>query len=559
MNPKESPPSRTFGIRTILALVVAVMVVGLVGILGAVDEILVRHNADKILSREGRLVAQQFAFGVDMRHEADQFLSLEEASEKEPLVQVRELVAIRREMSAVLAIRHNVTRVDLLSHQTGLPHIVSTSGVSMTPEERGAHEAVALGSKSWMWVREHSGGDAIYVVVPFTHARKTIGTVGVRLSYYEVNALVRKEKVRMAFILLAGFLFLMGGLSFVLKKWLIDPIRRLDKDMREVGEGDLSREFSLEGSSEIHRTGESFNRMVEMLRTRTREKETLLEEVRGLNSGLHDRILEKTRELREKNRTLAQTNEAMYFLQRRLSELERRAAVGEGMAVVAHELGNPLHSIAGHLELLLEEPKLPPSVEKPLRIISGQADRMVKAIRKLLSLTRRAEPTREFLDLLPMLHDLVGLVEPRLRAAGVEVRLEAPPTHTPIRVMGESDALQGLFINLLENALDAINGKGLILITMEHDFRGTTITVLDSGPGIAASIRPKVFDPFFTTKSSGTGLGLAVCRKIVEDLGGTIRLGDGPGGEVIVVFPPVDSEAKPFRSSDPDHEAASRT
>ena len=556
MNPRLSRPP---GIRTILALVVAVMIVGLVGILGAVDEFLVRHNAFKILSREGRLVAQEFAFGVEMRHEADQFLSEASPSGKNQWAHVRELVAIRREMSAVLAIRHNVTRVDLLSRQTGLPHIVSTSGTPMYPEERAAHDAVALGGRPWVSVRERSGGDAIYVVVPFMHRNRLMGSVGVRLSYYEVNSLVRQEKERMAFILLAGFLLLMGGLSFVLARWLIDPIRSLERSMRAVGEGNLSGEFGTSGSSEVQRTGDSFNRMVEMLRERTREKEALIDEIRRLNEGLQDRILEKTRELQSKNQALAQTNEAMYFLQRRLSELERRAAIGEGMAVVAHELGNPLHSIAGHLELLLEEPDLPPRVTGPLRIVSGQTERMIKVIKKLLSLSRRSENPRDRVLIEPLLRDIVSLVEPRLRSTGAEISLETDSAGPPLCVRGDADALQSLFLNLLENAMDAAGAGGRILVRADVAELKVRIRVRDSGPGIPPSLRPRVFDPFFTTKPSGTGLGLAVCKKIAEDLGGAIHLGPGPGGDVVVLFPVEEPEGGLSPVAFPGQEASSRT
>ncbi len=556
MNPRLSRPP---GIRTILALVVAVMIVGLVGILGAVDEFLVRHNAFKILSREGRLVAQEFAFGVEMRHEADQFLSAASPSEKNQWAHVRELVAIRREMSAVLAIRHNVTRVDLLSRQTGLPHIVSTSGTPMSPGERAAHDAVALGGRPWISVRESSGGDSIYVVVPFMHKNRLMGSVGVRLSYYEVNALVRQEKERMAFILLAGFLLLMGGLSFVLARWLIDPIRSLERSMRAVGEGNLRGEFGTAGSSEVQRTGDSFNRMVEMLRERTREKESLIDEVRRLNEGLQDRILEKTRELQAKNQALAQTNEAMYFLQRRLSELERRAAIGEGMAVVAHELGNPLHSIAGHLELLLEEPDLPPRVAGPLRIVSGQTERMIKVIKKLLSLSRRSENPRDRVMIEPLLRDIVSLVEPRLRSTGAEISLEMESAGPPLWVRGDADALQSLFLNLLENAMDAAGSGGRILVRADWAELKVRIRVRDSGPGISPALRSRVFDPFFTTKPSGTGLGLAVCKKIAEDLGGAIHLGPGPGGDVVVLFPGEEPEGGLSPVAVPGQEASSRT
>lgn len=526
--------SRPPGIRAILAVIVALMIVGVLGILGAVDEFLVRHNAFKILSREGRLVAQEFAFGVDMRHEADRFLTPPGEKGINHWAAVRELVAIRREMSAVLAIRHNVTRVDLLSQRAGLPHSVSTSGVPMTPEERLAHAEVASGRLPWTSVRERSGGDAIYVVVPFLHSRKALGTVGVRLSYYEVDALVREEKNRMAMILLAGFLFLMAGLSLVLRRWLIGPIERLERSMNAVGNGDFSKGFDMSGSSEIVNAGESFNQMVEMLRDRTREKEDLLLEVRRLNSGLQGRIEEKTQELLEKNRALERTNEEMYFLQRRLTELERRAAVGEGMAVVAHELGNPLHSIAGHLELLQEEPDLPERIRRPLKILSGQAERMIKVIRKLLSLTRRSEGAHEEVELVPLFREIVALMEPRLRAAGVEIEIFAEGS---LALWSDSDALQSLFINLLENSLDSIGKNGRIWIEVVPSPETIELHIRDSGPGISESARDHVFDPFFTTKSSGTGLGLSVCRKIVDDLGATISLGEKPGGHFILTFP----------------------
>ncbi len=525
---------RSPGIRILLALAIGFMVVVLLAVLGAVDEVLVRHNAFKTLSREGRLVAQEFAFGVEMRHEADRFLESLPQSAGNRLAQVGELVAIRKEMAAVLAIRHNVTRVDLLSRQEGLPQRVSTSGAEMSPAERAAHKSVVSGQVPWASIRSGKGR-GVYVVVPFLHKGMIQGTVGVRLSTYEATRLVRDEKRRMAFILLAGFLALVIVLSLVLKRWLIDPLERLGTSMRQVGEGALDTDFLVSGSVEVRSAGESFNRMVSMLREQSEERERLLEEIRRLNEGLKDKIIDKTRELEEKNRDLAMTNEAMYFLQRRLTELERRAAVGEGLAVVAHELGNPLHSISGHLELLLEEPELPANVKRPLQIISSQADRMIKVLKTLLAIFRNSEPAREPVDIFLLLEDVVALVEPRLKAVGVSVTLD-PVLDLP-RVMADPHALQGLFINLLENALDAIGRGGEVSIRLETGERGVTVHVRDSGPGIPESLQGKIFDPFFTTKQRGTGLGLAVCRKIVDDLGGEIRLGDLPGGHLVVFLP----------------------
>ena len=525
---------RSPGIRILLVVAIGFMVVILLAVLGAVDEVLVRHNAFKTLSREGRLVAQEFAFGIEMRHEADRFLTSLPPSVGNRVAQVGELVAIRKEMAAVLAIRHNVTRVDLLSRQEGLPQRVSTSGSAMTAAEQKAHRLVV--DKHLPWVSVRSGkGRGVYVVVPFVHKGMIFGTVGVRLSTYEANRLVKDEKMRMALILLAGFLALVTVLSLVLKRWLIDPLNHLGESMREVGMGSLDKDLAVGGSVEVRSAGEAFNRMVSMLRDQSRERDRLLAEIRDLNEGLKDKVADKTRELEEKNRDLAMTNEEMYFLQRRLTELERRAAVGEGLAVVAHELGNPLHSISGHLELLQEEPGLPDGVKRPLQIISSQADRMIKVLKTLLAIFRSSEPARESVDILLLVEEVVALAEPRLRAA--EVRVSLLPEGELPSVMADPHALQGLFINLLENALDAIGRGGTIAIRLEAGERGITVHVRDSGPGIPEALHSRIFDPFFTTKKRGTGLGLAVCRKIVDDLGGEIRLGDLPGGHLVVLLP----------------------
>ena len=525
---------RSPGIRILLVVAIGFMVVILLAVLGAVDEVLVRHNAFKTLSREGRLVAQEFAFGIEMRHEADRFLTSLPPSVGNRVAQVGELVAIRKEMAAVLAIRHNVTRVDLLSRQEGLPQRVSTSGSAMTAAEQKAHRLVV--DKHLPWVSVRSGkGRGVYVVVPFVHKGMIFGTVGVRLSTYEANRLVKDEKMRMALILLAGFLALVTVLSLVLKRWLIDPLNQLGESMRDVGMGSLDKDLGVGGSVEVRSAGESFNRMVSMLREQSRERDRLLAEIRDLNEGLKDKVADKTRELEEKNRDLAMTNEEMYFLQRRLTELERRAAVGEGLAVVAHELGNPLHSISGHLELLQEEPGLPDGVKRPLQIISSQADRMIKVLKTLLAIFRSSEPARESVDILLLVEEVVALAEPRLRAA--EVRVSLLPEGELPSVMADPHALQGLFINLLENALDAIGRGGTIAIRLEAGERGITVQVRDSGPGIPEALHSRIFDPFFTTKKRGTGLGLAVCRKIVDDLGGEIRLGDLPGGHLVVLLP----------------------
>ena len=159
----------------------------------------------------------------------------------------------------------------------------------------------------------------------------------------------------------------------------------------------------------------------------------------------------------------------------------------------------------------------------------------------------------------PLLRDIVSLVEPRLRSTGAEISLETESAGPPLWVRGDADALQSLFLNLLENAMDAAGAGGRILVRADWADQRVRIRVRDSGPGIPPALRSRVFDPFFTTKPSGTGLGLAVCKKIAEDLGGTVHLGPGPGGDVVVLFPGEEPEGGGSPVSVPGQEASSRT
>ncbi len=530
---------RYIRIQSLMILLIGILIVCLMGAFAIWDTLLIKRNVIGSLRDEGRLIGQEFAFGVDMRHEADRFVG-GEVGKTGPQARalVGEITTIRREMQALMAIRHNVIRLDLMTRHEGLPRLVSSSGIPLTPAEQKVHALVHAGQSEWLSLKEKNGVRSfLYVVVPFFHQKQRQGTVGVGISLYEANTLVRNELERTLVLLFVGFLALAAILSIAIRALVLNPVHQISKSMMKVGEGRLEQGPVLEVSREAYDLAFSFNQMVGMLSDRTRENQLLLSQVKELNNSLTQRIEEATRELVRKNDSLEQAGKEKFYLQRKLSEMERMAAIGEGLAIVAHELGNPLHSISGHIELALEEKTLSPEISKHLLIVQGQLDRMINVIRKLLMMSRRERTHAEPVMVSDLVTDILKLLSPRLEKSRIFVETFFPDPCP--RIDSDLEGLQSILINFLENALDATGPGGTICIRCLEESGFLTLHVQDSGPGIPPESRERIFEPFFTTKPHGTGLGLAICRKIIDDLGGDLHLGEGPGGHFILTIPVV--------------------
>lgn len=232
---------------------------------------------------------------------------------------------------------------------------------------------------------------------------------------------------------------------------------------------------------------------------------------------------------------------------------EKLASLGRLAAGLAHELNNPLNNIAGFLEALERRSQAEPLLRLRefedfppfLRIIHGEADRAASIVRRLLDFARQREPSLELVDLGRLLAETIALVERQASLANQRIIVE--PLAQPVTLKADAQMLQQAFLNLLTNALDAIEGGGEVRIRVKPGVREqpadfVEISVSDTGCGIPPEHMPKIFDPFFTTKEAGkgTGLGLPICQSIVEQHGGTIEVkseGIGKGTTVTVRLP----------------------
>jgi len=219
------------------------------------------------------------------------------------------------------------------------------------------------------------------------------------------------------------------------------------------------------------------------------------------------------------------------MLQAKLMHAEKMAAVGQLVSGVAHEVNNPLTAILGFADLLMENPEVPDSARKDLRVILQEAQRTKQIVQNLLSFARQMPPQRKAVQLNSILLRTVQLRAYDLNSHGIVV-VERLDESIP-DVIGDALQLQQVFLNILNNAYDAVRETGRparIEIASARTATYVEVSFRDNGSGVISPER--IFDPFFTTKEvgKGTGLGLSICYGIVREHGGEILCQNNSGG-----------------------------
>jgi signal transduction histidine kinase len=347
-------------------------------------------------------------------------------------------------------------------------------------------------------------------------------TLVMRWTLGPVESFLKTEE-QISIIFAIGFvvaLTLVSGL--ITDKVVGKPLEVLAGAMRDVEGGDLSRRVPVETVDEVGRLSQGFNRMLERLSQADAQ-------IRAFNQRLAAEIEKATHDLSEKNATLAQLNRLLADMQVDNASKVRLATLGQLAAQLAHEIGTPLSSVSGHVQLALLQRDLPPVLRERLEVSAREVERISKIVRDYLDSTRPLEPERQPTQLPRLLEEAVELVRGTSHAPRATVTCEVDPKLGAL--VTDPGLLRQIVVNLVSNALDAVDRAGRVSIVAAAEDSDVLITVSDTGHGIAPDDLRRIFEPFYTTKGrgKGTGLGLAICRQLTAALGGAISVQSEPG------------------------------
>jgi len=210
-------------------------------------------------------------------------------------------------------------------------------------------------------------------------------------------------------------------------------------------------------------------------------------------------------------------------LQAQIDQSEKLAVIGQLAAGVAHEIGNPLASISSLVQILQRKSQ-DPFITEQLSYIKENIDRISKIVRELVDFSRPPSYERAMHDITDIIKTALGIVKYDKRVRNVKFDTDLKKSLPQINVA--ADQLLQVFVNILINALDAIEGNGIITVKSNYDEEYIYVDITDNGCGMDEKTMEKIFDPFFTTKEvgKGTGLGLSVSYGIIKQYNGEIQV-----------------------------------
>ena len=301
----------------------------------------------------------------------------------------------------------------------------------------------------------------------------------------------------------SGAVAICGALLVVLTYTVQRPMVELQQKIAELGGGDLNVSVSFaHRNDEIGDLGRNFNQMVKQLRENREEIERL-------------------------HRT-------------QMSRAEHFATLGEVATGLAHEIRNPLAGIAGVIEIIGRDLPSSSPARAVVKDVRQEVARINHIVTDLLQTARPHPPKVRKSDLNTTVEHAVMLGRQQALAKGIEIALHKDPTLPEVE--HDSDQIH----QVLLNAQQAIDAKGIIEVTVERKASTAVIEVKDNGRGIAPDHLPNIFRPFYTTKGDGTGLGLSLARRIVEDHHGRIDVTSTVGkGTTFAVVLPLQRSAAP--------------
>jgi signal transduction histidine kinase len=400
----------------------------------------------------------------------------------------------------------------------------------------------------------------IVIYSSIRHQGKIMGGIQMEIPIGDLMInLIESKKIILIIIVLQSIVLIVFG-SFLLSRVLVKPMKDLVRLTQNISDGDFSQKIEVTSKNEIGQLIGSFNRMVERLKENQESLENYLESLESANKQLKQ-------------------------AQEELIRTEKLASIGRFAAGVAHEVGNPLGAILGYAGILQKEGMDREESKDYLKRIEKEIERINRIVRELLDFARPSKFEIKEVEVNKVIESALSLLSYQKNFKNIETRLDLQ--HDLPMIKGDDSQLSQVFLNIILNAIDAMPNGGTLTIQtrthrlesldadrfhriytrrrksdpMESDYsnmrksdpfaallkkfsegdRLVKIRFSDTGMGIKKEDLENIFDPFFTTKApdKGTGLGLSISLRMVESLGGEIRVESevGKGTAFEVYFP----------------------
>jgi signal transduction histidine kinase len=385
--------------------------------------------------------------------------------------------------------RHRITEsqaaVYVLQRTTLTP--VASSGDRLNgPPDQTAYDA--LRGRSTV-VRLLRGDDPGWRVLVPLGAARPYGVLDVRVSTRRLQDWARVERQRAYLLAFISALMVALGVAVLTARWVGRPLAEIGRAMAGAHGGARGSPAAPEiGPPEFRELARRYNRLREALTAREQE---------------------------------SAARAMLLSLEERARGFDRLALVQETAAGFAHEIGTPLTTVSGHLQLLRDDlsAQQDGAAADRVRLLLAQLDRLAGIVRAALERGAWPKPYIQSTDLTELANRMLRFLEPAFSDAGVTARLVSSA-----RVIATCDPamVEQILLNLLKNAIEALSPGNLVQVSTELNTTDACIEVFDDGPGLDAEAEARLFRPFSTTKPQGTGLGLAVSRRLARTLGGDL-------------------------------------
>lgn len=508
---------RRLGLQGKIVLIIAVAVISVVAVSTYIAMLLTRQLVEEDTYRKALAQARSFA----------QQLVDDHALENPPVL-MRALRQLEHEFPSV-------TQADVFTHVPRHELVVTTDPKGQVLELDNIRDIQNYD--------DYQQADPDQVTIDTSDGNYWIMGTTIRLDDHPIACLnLKVSKLHLSVIterlVLRNLLVTLAGLAFlilVIHIFFLQSIRKPVKEMIRVidsAEGkSLQARARVRSHDEIGQLAERLNRM--------------LARVESFNAELGQKVQDATAELASRNEDLRRINEELFETQKTLARSERLAIAGQLAAGLAHEIGTPLNSISGHVQLLSRQGVGGTAGARRLEIIERQIDSIVRSVKQLLSWTRQFDLRLEKVNVARLLEDSLTLSSPALEHRHIRVVMDWArkcPT-----VYADPGYLQQVFLNLINNSMDAMPTGGTLTtrtrFSASDQEKTVAIEVEDTGVGITHETLQRIFEPMFTTKRLGTGagLGLAISEQIIRQHKGSIRADSEPGrGTRFTIVLPVD-------------------